>query len=89
MLVAAAAISDTALVASECPREKARLAQQPLRAAVELSRVRVQRVFEERFEPIDLLRLPSQVVVEPQHLRHEAGADTKRQVANSVRRLAS
>ena len=66
-----------ALVAPIHGGEKARLAQHPLGAAIELGVAR-EALLQQLFEPRHALSLPPQLVVEAHHLGHEAGPQRKR-----------
>jgi hypothetical protein len=77
VLVAAGRLGDQPLVFAKRAGEELRLHAHPPRGAIEL--VAAERTVDQLFEPLHLLRLAPQLIVEAQHLGHEAGAQLKRQ----------
>ena len=70
MLVARGSLRQPTLVAAERFREKPRLPQHALGAAIEL-RVALERVDEQRLESVDRLTLAAELIVEAQELGHQ------------------
>ncbi len=81
VLVAAARLAHPALVVAERAGQKPRLRPHPLRRPVDF--VGAQRLVDQLLEPLHLLRLTPQLIVEAQHLGDEPGAELKRQAADA------
>ena len=77
VLVERAVLREARFVGAERRHEKARLLQQPPRAAIDL-RARFERAADQPLEVVDAAMLAPQRVVERQHLRNQAGADLER-----------
>ena len=77
VLVDAIGFRNAALVLAKCAGQECRLRPHARGAAVDL--VAAQRLIDQLFEPVHLLRLPAQVIVEPQHFGDEARPELKRQ----------
>ena len=78
VFVTTARFANAALVLAERGSQKPRLLTHPPDAAIDLRVCPVERTFYERFEPRHLLRLPAQLIVEAQHLGHQAGTKLER-----------
>ncbi len=84
VFVAGAGSTDAPVVLAESFREKSRLLSQTACAPIHV--VGTKRLVDERFEPVNRLRLPPEVVVEPQHLRDQSGPEAKRRLGRLGRR---
>ena len=80
VLVAAAGLAHAALVLAKRLGQKPRLRPHP-RGRRGRRSSRAERLVDQLLEPVDLLRLAAQLIVEAQHLGDEAGPELKRQLA--------
>ena len=72
----------SALVLAKRVGEKPRLHAHPRRRAIEI--VVAERLVEQLLEPLDLLRLPAELIVEPQHLGDEARTEPERRAPDGA-----
>ena len=86
VLVAAARFAHAALVVAERIGEEPRLDPHPLRRAVDI--VGAERLVDQLLEPLHLLRLAPELIVEAQHLGDQSGPEPERQLADRRRRVA-
>ena len=82
VLVAAARRARPRFVVPEGLGEKPRLRQQSIGAAI--ARRAAERLFDQLLEPLDLLRLAAQLIVEAEHLGDQSGPQPERQTAGSA-----
>lgn len=85
MLVACVTFEDTPLVFAECSRKQPRLKQHPGGAAIDLRRPSPKSLLDQLFEPLCLLALATQLVVEAEHLGDEPGPKLKGKARNKLR----
>ena len=86
VLVASARLPQTPFVFAKRVGQKPRLPPHPNSRAVVL--VRTERVAQEFFEPLHVLRLAAEMIVEPEDLRDQPGSKLKRQFSASRCRRA-
>src|SRR5262249_46767571 len=86
VFIAGTARRDPALVFTECRRQKPCLRQHAFGAAIP-RRITFQRGGDQLLESRDVLRMTAKLIVEPQHLGDEAGANLKGQIADLTRRI--
>ena len=86
VLVASAGVAHAPLVLAKRLGQKRGLRPHPRRRAVDV--LRSEALANQLLEPVDLLRLAAEMIVEAEHLGDEARAELKRQLAAGRRRGA-